>query len=49
MQEISVEIVLGTVRELAEEQFAARAEEAVTTLIREYLAKVSELRKRFYG
>jgi hypothetical protein len=49
MQEISVEIAPGTVRELAEEQFTARAEEAVTVLIQEYLAKVSELRKRFYG
>jgi hypothetical protein len=49
MQEISAEIVPGTVRELAEEQFAARAEEAVTILIQDYLAKVSALRKRFYG
>jgi hypothetical protein len=49
MQEISVEIVPGAVRELTEDQFAARAEEAVTILIQEYLAKVSELRKRFYG
>lgn len=44
-----MEIVPGTVRELAEEQFAARAKEAVTILIQDYLAKVSALRKRFYG
>ncbi|MEV6640830.1 hypothetical protein [Amycolatopsis sp. NPDC051371] len=49
MQEIAVEIVPSTVRELAEEQFAVRAEEAVTILIQDYLAKVSALRKRFYG
>jgi hypothetical protein len=49
MQDISVEILPGTVRELTEAEFTARAKEAVTTLIQDYLAKVRALRKRCYG
>jgi len=49
MQEIAVEIVPGTARELTEDQFAARAKEAVTVLIQDYLGKVRALKTRFYG
>ncbi|MGH3623086.1 MAG: hypothetical protein ACRDQ5_15040 [Sciscionella sp.] len=49
MQDISVEIIPGTLREMTEDQFAARTKEAVTVLIQSYLAKVRDLRIRFYA
>jgi hypothetical protein len=49
MGDISVAIVPGTVRELTEDQFAARTKEAVTVLIQDYQAKVRGLRIRFYA
>lgn len=49
MQEIEVEIVPGSVRELTEDEFASRAQEAVAILIQDYLAKVRALKTRFYG
>jgi hypothetical protein len=49
MQDITVEIVPGTVRELTEDQFAARTKEAVTILIQDYMAQVRDLRIRFYA
>jgi hypothetical protein len=49
MQDITVEIVPGTVRELTENQFAVRTKEAVTILIQNYMAKVRDLRIRFYA
>jgi hypothetical protein len=49
MQDLTVEIVPGTVRELTENQFAVRTKEAVTILIQNYMAKVRDLRIRFYA
>jgi hypothetical protein len=49
MQEMSVKIVPGTARELTEAQFAAQAKEAVTILIQDHLAKVRDLKVRFYA
>jgi hypothetical protein len=49
MQNMSATITRGTLRELTENQFTARAKEAVTALIQDHLAKVRELKTRFYG
>jgi hypothetical protein len=49
MQDITVEIVPGTVRELTEDQFARQTKEAVTILIQDHMAKVRDLRIRFYA
>ncbi|HEV8558278.1 MAG TPA: hypothetical protein VGR06_18045 [Actinophytocola sp.] len=49
MQDMSAKIAPGTLRELTETQFTARAKEAVTALIQDHLAKVRELKTRFYG
>jgi hypothetical protein len=49
MQDIAVEIVPGTVRELTENRFSVRTKEAVTILIQNYMPKVRDLRTRFYA
>lgn len=48
MRDATVQIVPGTVRELTEDQFTVRTKEAVTILLQNYLAKVRDLRIRFY-
>nr|WP_218862114.1 hypothetical protein [Actinopolyspora biskrensis] len=49
MQEFSVSIRRGTVRELSEREFVARATEVVPRLIQHFQAQVAELKVRYYG
>jgi ribosomal protein L29 len=49
MQDMSVDIAAGTLRELTEEQFSERAKEAVAVLIQDHLSKVRELKRQFYA
>ena len=48
MENFSVHIKPGTVREIPEDQFAENAAEAATRLIRDFQVKVDELKKRYY-
>ncbi|MQA10151.1 MAG: hypothetical protein GEU98_16675 [Pseudonocardiaceae bacterium] len=49
MENFSVRITPGTVREISEGEFTANVTEASTKLIQEYQDKVNELKKRYYG
>jgi hypothetical protein len=49
MENFSVQIKPGTVREISEDQFTADAMEAATKLIREFQEKVDELKERYFG
>jgi hypothetical protein len=48
MQNATVRIAPGTLRELSEQQFVARIAEAVTALAEDHLAKVRELKVRYF-
>lgn len=48
MQDIRVRIADGTIRALNEQEFVASAKEAVDALLQDYLAKVRELKIRFF-
>ncbi|WP_405164382.1 hypothetical protein OG203_04490 [Nocardia sp. NBC_01499] len=48
MENFSVRIEPGTVREISEAEFRASAAEAATKLIEDFLTKVAELKKRYY-
>ncbi|WP_328607310.1 hypothetical protein OG943_46825 [Amycolatopsis sp. NBC_00345] len=48
MEDFSVHIEPGTVREISEDQFSAGAAEAATKLIQDFQVKVDELKKRYY-
>ncbi|NBH11312.1 hypothetical protein [Amycolatopsis sp. SID8362] len=48
MENFSVHIVPGTIREIPEDEFAASASEAATKVIEAFQAKVDELKKRYY-
>ena len=48
MENFSVHIKPGTLREVSEDQFAASASEAATKLIRDFQLKVDDLKKRYY-
>lgn len=48
MENFSVEISPGTVREISEDQFTASVSEAATRLIEDFQAKVDDLKKRYY-
>jgi hypothetical protein len=48
MENFSVRIAPGTVREIPEDRFAANAAEAATKVIQDFQAKVDELKKRYY-
>ncbi|ASU80609.1 hypothetical protein CDG81_22670 [Actinopolyspora erythraea] len=49
MDEFTARIKRGSLRELREEEFAARVVEAATVLVRDYQAKTTELKWRYYG
>jgi hypothetical protein len=49
MVDFSAEIERGILRELDEEEFAARVSEAAPLLIGDFQAKVTELKLRYYG
>ncbi|WP_244223578.1 hypothetical protein [Amycolatopsis circi] len=48
MENFSVHVKPGTVREVPEEQFAAGASEAAAKLIQDFQSQVDELKKRYY-
>lgn len=48
MENFSVRISPGTVREISEDQFSVDAAEAATGLIRDFQRQVEELKKRYY-
>jgi hypothetical protein len=48
MENFSVHISPGTVREITEDQFSVDASEAATKLIQYFQVKVDELKKRYY-
>jgi hypothetical protein len=48
MENFSVQIAPGTVREVPEDRFAANAADAATKVIQDFQAKVDELKKRYY-
>lgn len=49
MRQFSAKIERGTVRELTEREFITRVAEAAPLLIEDYIAKVAELKVRYYG
>ncbi|WP_020499007.1 hypothetical protein [Sciscionella marina] len=49
MQNFSVRVKPGTVREISEDEFSAGAAEAATRLVQDYQDKVDELKKRYFG
>ncbi|WP_258175231.1 hypothetical protein [Actinopolyspora mortivallis] len=49
MDEFTARIKRGSLRELREDEFAARVSEAATLLVRDYQAKTTELKLRYYG
>ena len=48
MENFSVRIEPGTVRDITEDEFTAGAAEAATRVIEDFQAKVDELKKRYY-
>jgi hypothetical protein len=48
MENFSVHVKPGTVREISDDQFSASASEAATKLVQDFQVKVDELKKRYY-
>lgn len=48
MENFSVHVKPGTVREISEDQFSASAAEAATKVIQDFQGKVDALKKRYY-
>lgn len=49
MDDFTTQIKRGALRELDEREFAARASEAATLLVEDYLAQTTVLKMRYYG
>ncbi|PPK67023.1 hypothetical protein V5P93_003362 [Actinokineospora auranticolor] len=49
MENFSVHIKPGTIREISEDRFTAGVSEAATKLIQDFQAKVHDLKTRYYG
>ncbi|WP_019856204.1 hypothetical protein [Actinopolyspora mortivallis] len=49
MDEFSARIKRGSLRELCEDEFSARVVEAASRLVRDYQAKTTDLKLRYYG